>query len=161
MRTGSPAATASRCQTGQPALVAVRRAHAGDGDRQVERAGAVARDPLLGDLRDRVRRRRRRHRVAERIVLAEGVPRVGVRLVDGDRRHHQRRLRRAAVLEHEPGALGVDPQRAVVVVGAEVGREVQQVGEVGRQVAEVAVGDVERAGGHAERLDLARASPGR
>ena len=60
----------------------------------------------------------------------------------------------AAVLEHEPGALGVHPQRAVVVVGAEVGREVQQVGEVGGQVAEVAVGEVEGARRHAERLDL-------
>ena len=34
---------------------------------------------------------------------------------------------RAAVLEDEAGALGVHPQRPLVVVRAEVGREVQQV----------------------------------
>ncbi len=138
----------------QPALVAVRRPHPGDGHRELERAGAVARHAFLGDLRHRVRRRRRSHRVAERIVFAERVPRIGMRLVHGDGGHHQRGLGVAAVLEHEPGALGVDPQRAVVVVGAEVGHEVQQVGEVGGQVAEVAVGEVEGARGHTQLLHL-------
>ena len=58
--TGSPAAIASRCQTGSPpwSLYAAPMRAMVDG--QVERAGAVARHRLLGDLRDRVRRRRRR-----------------------------------------------------------------------------------------------------
>ena len=99
--------------------------------------------------------------VAERVILQERVPRVGMRLVDGDRRHHQRRLRVAAVLEHEAGALRVDAERLVVVVGAEVGHEVQQVGEVGGQVAEVAVGEVERCAWSRRAPRPCRASTGR
>ena len=99
--------------------------------------------------------------VAERVVLAERVPRVGVRLVDGDRRHHQRRLGLAAVLEQEAGALGVDAQRPLVVVGAEVGGDVQQVGEVGREVAEVAVGEVDRSASSPRAPRPRRGSPGR
>ncbi len=138
----------------EPALVAVGRAHARDRDRQVERAGAIPRHSLPRDLRHRVRGRGRGHRVAQGIVLPERVPRIGMRLVDGDRRHHQGRLRRPAVLEDEPGALGVHAERTVVVVGAEIGREVQEVGEVRRQVAEVAVRVVDGTRGHAEGVDL-------
>ena len=138
----------------QAALVAVRRAHPSDRDGKTERTRAVTRHPLFGDLRDGVRRRRRRHRVAERIVLAKRVPRVGMRLVEGHGRHHERGLRTTAVFQDEPGALGIDGERAVVVVGAEIGREVQQVCEVARQVAELPVRDVERARRHSDGLDL-------
>ena len=58
------------------------------------------------------------------------------------------------MFQHEAGALGVDPQRPLVVVDAEVGGDVEQVSEVRRQVAELSGGEVERPGGHADRLDL-------
>ena len=54
------------------------------------------------------------------------------------------------MLEHEPRALGVHPERLVVVVGAEVGGEVEEVGEVGREVAVVAAREADLADGEAE-----------
>ena len=53
-----------------------------------------------------------------------------------------------------PSALTRGP---LVVVGAEVGRDVQQIGEVSREVAEVALGQVGRPRRHAELL-VARAA---
>ena len=75
-----------------------------------------------------------------------GPPRVVVGRVHAHPRHHERGLGLAAVLEHEPRALDVGAERVleVVEVGAQP-REVQDVGEVVGQVAEVAAGEVDRA----------------
>ena len=53
--------------------------------------------------------------------------------------------------QEEPRALSIYPQPSLVVL-AEVGGDVQQVGEVRRKVAEVGVGEVDGQGSHPERL---------
>ncbi len=60
-----------------------------------------------------------------------------------------------AVLEHETGALDVGAERVLELVeaGAQP-RKVQHVGEVVRQVAEVAGREVDRAHRHPGRLEL-------
>jgi hypothetical protein len=71
------------------------------------------------------------------------------------RRHDERGLGAAAVLQHQTGSLGVDPKglAELVVATAEV-RQVGDVREVIGQVVELSGGDVERADRDADVLDL-------
>ena len=64
-------------------------------------------------------------------ALAVGPPRVVVGRVDAHPRHHERRLRLAAVLEHQAGAFDVGAERVLEVdeIGAQP-REVHDVREV-------------------------------
>ena len=91
--TGSPAATASRCQAGSPPwspyAAPIRAMVTG---RPNERAQYRA-TPSCAIFDTEYGADGGSHRVAERIVLAERVPRIGMRLVDAHRRHHQRSLR--------------------------------------------------------------------
>ena len=140
---------------GQAAVRSVRRVHARDHHRQVERPRAVTGDGLLRDLRHRVRRRVRRVHLADRVGLEEHVHRIVLRPVHRVRRHHERRLRLPAVREQQPGALGVHADRVVEVEpGPHERGEVQHVGEVVGQLGEVAVADVAHERGHADRVDL-------
>jgi hypothetical protein len=116
-------------------------------------ARAGARHRLFSDLADRVRLRFGQPRVAQRVVLAEEMPRIRVRLVDRHRRHHQRRLRLPAVREQQAGALRVDAERPLEAV-REIGGDLQQIREVPRQTGEVALGDVDGARRHTQRLHL-------
>ena len=64
--------------------------------------------------------------------------------------------------EQQAGALGVHPDRLVVAVAGNLQRgEVDHVGEVVGQVAEVAGTEVAHAGGDAQVVDRARALPDR
>ena len=135
--------SASRCMVGRPPFgpydAFIRAITTG----RSKLPRAVAGDGLLRDLRHRVRRRVRRVHLAERVGLEEHVHRIVLRPVDRVRRHHQRRLRLAAVREQQPGPLGVHADRVVEVEPGPLERgEVQHVGEVVGQLGEVAVADV-------------------
>jgi hypothetical protein len=87
--------------------------------------------------------------VTERVVLPERVPPIGMGLVDGDRRHPQRRFGLPAVRQQKSGAFTVNPETALVVLD-EVIRDVQEVSEIGRNFTEDPVGEIDRTGDYTQ-----------
>ena len=93
--------------------------------------------------------------VAKGIGLDEHVLGIVPGLVHRVGRHDEGCLGRFAVLEQQPGALGVDTHRLVVVTSwSHVGGEVEHVVEVGGQIAEVARAEIAHARRDAEGVDL-------
>ena len=138
----------------QPAAGPIGRAHPRDGDRQVEIARAEPGDGLLAIFGDRIGIGVVGDHIAQGVILAEPVPGIGGRLVDREGRHHQRRLGAAAMVEHEAAGLGVDRYRPVIAAPVEAGGDVEHIGEIAGQIAEIALYQIDLAGGDTQRLHL-------
>ena len=133
----------------------VHRVEPRDRDREVEGARAEPGDGLFGDLRARRGGRPRRPHATDRVVFVVRVPGVVGRCVHHVRRHDERRLGAATVLQHQAGSLRVDSERftELVVATAEV-REVEDVGEVVGKRVEVSCREIDGARGDAGVVDL-------
>src|ERR671918_71326 len=139
---------------GPAAVVAVGHVQAGDGGREAELAGEGARHRLGGDLGDAVGLEERPDPmvVAQRVGFGEGAVAVG--LVHGRRGAVQEGPGAGAVMHERPGATGVAVEVPLPVVGLH-DREVEDIGEVVRQPAQVAVDQVDGDAGDPRRLQPA------